>query len=102
MTASRSGGSWGQAGLGYSILMQIKVDIPDELAAQAEARGVPVESYVRGILQDAATVPPIPPRRKRTREELEAFFEEFAQFSDQIPDLTGKTFDREMIYQDHD
>jgi hypothetical protein len=82
--------------------MQITVDIPDELAAQARARGVPVESYVRGILAGVATAPPSLSRRKRTREELEAFFEEFAQFSDQVPDLTGKTFDREMIYQDHD
>lgn len=57
-----------------------------------------MESYVRGILEQAATVPPSPPRRKRTREELNAFFEEFAQFSDQIPDLSVKTFDREMIH----
>jgi hypothetical protein len=87
--------------------MQVTLDIPDKLAAQAAARGVPVESYVRGILEQAAIVmpeapPPGPPRRKRTREELAIFFEEFAQFSDQIPDLSGKTFDREMIYQDHD
>jgi hypothetical protein len=91
--------------------MQVTLDIPDEVAAQAEARGVPVESYIRGILEQAAAIPspaptqsdpPGPPRRKRTREELHAFFEEFAQFSDQIPDLAGMTFDREMVYPDHD
>lgn len=82
--------------------MQVTVDIPDQLAAQAEARGVPVESYVRGILEELATARPRPSARRRTREELEAFFEEFAQFSDKIPDLSGKTFDREMIYEDHD
>ena len=82
--------------------MQVTVNIPDELAARAEARGVPVESYVRGILEEEAMVAsdaaPKAPSRKRTREELEAFFEEFAQFSDQIPHLSGTTFDREMIY----
>ncbi len=82
--------------------MQITVDIPDELAAQARARGVTVESYVRSLLAGVPTAPPSMSRRKRTREELDAFFEEFAQFSDQVPDLTGKTFGREMIYQDHD
>lgn len=86
--------------------MQVTLDIPDEVAAQAAARGIPVEAYIRGILEQAAVLTQParsnPQARKRTPEELEAFFDEFAQFSDQIPDLSGKTFDREMIYQDHD
>jgi hypothetical protein len=30
--------------------MEIRVNIPDELAARAESRGVPVERYVEGLL----------------------------------------------------
>ena len=67
------------------------MDIPDQLAAQADARGVPVETYVRGILEQAATVPVDPPRRVRTPGELDASFERFAQFSDKTPDLLERT-----------
>lgn len=43
-----------------------------------------------------------PPLHGHTKEELDKFFEEFAQFSDEVPEMPGETFSREMIYQDHD
>ena len=39
---------------------------------------------------------------KRTREEVRAWLDELAVFSDRISPRPGETFSREMIYQDHD
>jgi N-formylglutamate amidohydrolase len=38
---------------------------------------------------------------KRTREEFDAWVRQFAAYSDKIPSLSGETFSRAMIYQDH-
>lgn len=41
------------------------------------------------------------PTRSRTSEEIRAWLDELAAFSDRIPPRPGETFSREMIYQDH-
>ena len=43
--------------------------------------------------------PPMQP--KHTREEIRAWLDELAQFSDRIPPMPGESFSRQMIYQDH-
>jgi hypothetical protein len=37
-----------------------------------------------------------------TREEVRAWLDRLAQFSDQIPQLPDEAFTRESFYQDHD
>ena len=96
--------------------MEIRVNIPDELANQARERGVPVEIYVEELLAQATEVsdeakaeePLVPkPRLRigdeppRTPEQVRAWLEALAQFSDKIPPLP-ETISREWIYQDHD
>lgn len=39
--------------------------------------------------------------KPRTPEEIRAWLDELAAFSDKIPSRPGETFPREMIYQDH-
>jgi post-segregation antitoxin (ccd killing protein) len=83
--------------------VQVTVEIPDEVAAQAEARGVPVEVYVKSLVQQAVPQTLERDRQRRwTPEETRAWLDELAQFSDEIPPMPGETFSREMIYQDHD
>jgi hypothetical protein len=80
--------------------MQIVVEIPDELAAQARARGLTPESYVRGLIEEAARHAPadlVKPKR-----DMEAFFKAMAAHSEKIPQLSDEAFTRESIYQDHD
>ncbi len=79
--------------------MEITVNIPDELAAQAQARGLKPEAYVEEILAQQVTVPPV--QQIRTTEEIRAWLDSLAQFSDKIPPLP-ETISREWIYQDHD
>jgi hypothetical protein len=79
--------------------MEIKVKVPDEVAAQAQARGVRVEAYVEEILARQAgghTPPPV-----RTPEQIRAWLDSLAQFSDKIPPLP-ENISRDWIYQEHD
>jgi hypothetical protein len=81
--------------------MQILVDIPDEIAAQVQARGLTPESYVRGLIDAARTAPlPLPPARPKM--DLDEFFQAMAAYSDKVPELPDEAFTRESFYQDHD
>jgi post-segregation antitoxin (ccd killing protein) len=80
--------------------MEIKVNIPDDLAAQARARGLKLEAYVEEILASRVTPRSTANQQPRTPEEFQAWLESVAQFSDKIPPLP-ETISREWIYQDH-
>ena len=82
-------------------MRHVTVTISDELAAQAEARGVALETYVQTLIEQAT---PSKPRthRRWTPQEIRAWLDELARFSDKIPPMPGETFGREMIYRDHD
>ena len=81
--------------------MVIRVNVPEELAAQAQARGVTLESYVEEILAQQATAAAMTAPRLRTPAEIREWLDSLAQFSDRIPPLP-ETISREWIYQDHD
>jgi post-segregation antitoxin (ccd killing protein) len=79
--------------------MEIKVKIPDELAAQAKARGIAVEEYVQELLALRAS-PRSNVGRLRSSEEVRAWLDSLTQFSDKIPQLPEEAFTRESFYQD--
>lgn len=81
--------------------MEIRVNIPDELATQAQGRGMPVEAYVEELLARQAIAAPSGNGQSRTPEQIRAWLDSLAQFSDKIPPLPD-TISREWIYQDHD
>jgi post-segregation antitoxin (ccd killing protein) len=80
--------------------MVVTVNIPDELAAQAKARGLSLEAYVQEILAEQLARPAQTPQ-PRTPEEIRAWLDSLAQFSDKIPPLP-EIISREWLYQDHD
>jgi len=75
--------------------MVVTVKIPDELAEQAKARGLSVEDYVQELLAQQVAYPER--RRPRTHEEIRAWLDSMAQFSDRIPPLP-EVISREWIY----
>jgi hypothetical protein len=79
--------------------MQITVTIPDELAAIAQARGISLEAYVQGLVEEAGHKS-LSSRRSRTPEQIEAFFEGMAEGSQELPALQTESFTRESFYQD--
>jgi post-segregation antitoxin (ccd killing protein) len=80
--------------------MEITVKISDELAAQAKARGLEVQDYVEELLAQRANARSTA-RQVRTPEQIRAWLDSLAQFSEKIPPLPA-TISREWIYQDRD
>ena len=80
--------------------MVVTIKIPDELAAQAKARGLSLEAYVQEILAKQLARP-VQTQQPRTQEEIRIWLDSLAQFSDKIPPLP-QTISREWLYQDHD
>ena len=79
--------------------MEIKVKIPEEIAAQAKARGLRVEAYIEEILAQQLAAGPTSNGRPRTPAEIRAWLDSLAQFSEKIPPLP-ETISREWIYQE--
>jgi len=80
--------------------MVVTINIPDELAAEARARGLSPEVYVLQILEHQLAVRPDEIQRPRTPEEIRAWLDSLAQFSEKIPPLP-EIISREWLYQDH-
>jgi hypothetical protein len=80
--------------------MEVKVKIPEEIAARAKARGVRVEDFVAEILAQQAAERAPNGARLQTPEQIRSWLDSLAQFSDKIPPLP-ETISRDWIYQDH-
>ena len=81
--------------------MKIDIKIPDELAAQAHARGMALEAYVEQILMEQVKESKAGNPAVRSPEEVRRWLDSLAQFSDKIPTLP-ENISRDWIYQDHD
>jgi hypothetical protein len=81
--------------------VEIRINVPDELAAQAQTRGVPVEQYVEPLLVEQVTSNVVQPSPPQTPQQIRAWLDALAQFSDKIPE-SPETISREWIYQDHE
>jgi hypothetical protein len=83
--------------------MRITVEIPDELAVRARARGLTPEAYVLGLIEEAAVeaeTPKVDPSEPKM--DMETFLRKMSQNSEKIPQLPDEAFTRESFYQDHD
>jgi len=86
----------------YAFGMQITVEIPDELAAKVQARGLTPEGYVRSLIEEAERSAPVPLHLREPRMSIEEFLDAMAANSDKMPVLPEKAFTRGSFYQDHD
>jgi hypothetical protein len=80
--------------------MEVTVKIPDELAARAKSRGLRIEDYVAELLAQQFGPQHVGASAVRTPEEIRAWLDSLAQFSDKIPPLP-ENITRDWIYQDH-
>ena len=80
--------------------MEVTVKVPDELAARARSRGMRVEDYIRDILTQQLEPQTLGAFPARAPEEIRAWLDSLAQFSDKIPPLP-EVISRDWIYQDH-
>jgi hypothetical protein len=61
--------------------MQITVTIPDDFAAQVQARGLTPERYVETLIAEQARIAPLPADTLTRLADLESFFDEMAAHS---------------------
>jgi len=81
-----------------TVTLQLKPEVEERLLAQAQAQGVPLETYVAGVIE-AQTL--LGPKRRPTLEEFEADLEAIAKGTDDIPVLPAEALTRQAIYGDH-
>jgi hypothetical protein len=81
--------------------MKINVKIPDELAAQANTLGMALEAYVEQILTQQVMERKAEKQMPRNQNEIRAWLDSLAQFSDKIPPLP-ENITRDWVYLDHD
>jgi hypothetical protein len=80
--------------------MQVTINVPDELATEAQSRGLAVEVYVEQVLQQQVSGEN-PASSPRSAAEVGIWLDSLAQYSDKIPPLP-EVISREWLYQDHD
>ena len=73
--------------------MQITVTIPDDLAAQVQARGLTPESYVEKLIEEQiSTLHASIPARELSLEEFNASLDALTRYSDKIPSFSIQSF----------
>jgi hypothetical protein len=83
--------------------MQITVTIPDELAAQAQSRGLTPENYVERLIAEQTIMPHGATRQRNlSLEEFDVSLDALTRYSDKIPSLPIEALSRDNFYQDHD
>ncbi len=82
--------------------MLVTVNIPDELAAQVQSRGLTLKSYVEGLIAEQTAMARGSAAHTLSLEEFEASLDELTRYSEKIPALPSEAFSRENLYQGHD
>jgi hypothetical protein len=86
---------------GFGPIIELSPETESRLVAEARVLGLGVTTYAAMLFKEATSQPAIP-QSGRTPQEIRAWLNELAQFSDKIPRCPEKPFSREMTYQDHD
>ena len=81
-----------------TVRLDLRADVEANLAAQARARGVPLDAYLQGVIEDLARADAA---RPASPEDIEAALDALAEMGRGLPHLPSSAFSRESIYQDH-
>jgi hypothetical protein len=81
-----------------TVRLELKPDVEANLAAQARARGVPLDAYLQSVIEDLARADAA---RPASLKEIEATLDALAEMGGGLPHLPSSAFSRESIYKDH-
>ena len=84
---------------GMTVRLELKPNVEANLAAQARARGVPLDTYLQSVIEDLAGTHTAPPA---SLQELRATLDTLAEMGIDLPHLPSSALSRESIYRDHD
>jgi hypothetical protein len=82
-----------------ALTLDLRPDIEARLAAQAHAKGISLDAYVRDAIEalaNAASPRPIDARA------VKATLDKLAEMGKDLPHLPSSALTRESIYRDHD
>lgn len=82
-----------------TIQVEVRPETEARLAAEAEARGVPVEKYAGSLLDEALALS-TSGSGKLTVDELQTMLREIAEGSEKLPRVPTSAFSRESFYED--
>jgi hypothetical protein len=82
-----------------TVRLELRPEVEENLAAQARARGVPLDAYLQGVIEDLARAETACPA---SPQDIEATLDRLAEMGKDLPHLPSSAFSRESIYQDHD
>jgi len=82
-----------------TVRLELKPDVEENLAAQARARGVPLDTYLQSVIENLARAETAPPA---SPQDIEATLDRLAEMGRDLPHLSSSAFSRESIYRDHD
>ena len=82
-----------------TVRLELKPDIEANLAAQARARGVPLDAYLQSVVEDLARTEA---GRPASLQDVEATLDALVEMGRGLPHLPSSAFSRESIYRDHD
>lgn len=82
--------------------IQIELDskIMERLAAEAQARGIPLESYAESLLREAIACR-LQAQGRLSVEELHIMLDAMAEGSDKLPKVATSSFARGSFYGNH-
>jgi hypothetical protein len=78
--------------------VELQPDVEANLAAQARVRGVPLDAYLQGVIEDLARADSGGPVGLK---DVQAALDALAEMGRALPHLPSSAFSRESIYQDH-
>jgi hypothetical protein len=82
------------------VQLELAPDVEERLEKAAAVRGLKPEAYVVELIEAAVTRSL--PEKHLTEEQLQAFLDGMAAFSDKLPVLPDYAYTRESFYEDHD
>ena len=82
-----------------TVRLELNPDVEAALTAQARAKGVPLDVYVRNVIEDLARAEA---SRPASLPDLAAPLDALAGMGSGRPQVPSSAFRRESIYRDHD
>lgn len=80
-----------------TIKLELRPDVEASLAARARARGIPLDAYLQGVIEQIALDEGAP---RASLGEFRATLDALADGAENLPSLPSAAFSRENIYRD--
>ncbi|MBZ5725639.1 MAG: hypothetical protein LAP87_11655 [Acidobacteriia bacterium] len=80
-----------------TVRLKLKPDVEANLAAQARARGIPLDTYLQGVIEDLAHGGVAP---STSLQEFRDTLDRLAEMGRNLPPLDPAALSRESIYHD--